>query len=387
MNIFNKISDAVEDRIKVELISPDPTLCQKIKSSLEQENHYQVEVHTGTLTENFENHGLKQNSILLIVELTNNSGDISILEKLVRLQENPPKIIVISEALDEKTARILVKLHIVDLLSKDFGRAEILEACQSAFLSPATSIQTRADCTTFISAVGGAGATSLAQSLLDNLISDKKINPRRVCIADLNFQCGTLADYLELKPNFDISEVNVTPERLDWQLLDIMLTRHSSGFSLLATPTSLTPIENLNLEIVGRVLDLISSNYDKLVIDLPPYWLPWCENIVRGSDQFFIVTNLSVAGLRRARRIAKLISELCEVDTTESVIVNRIGWLKSAGLSKRHAEAILGSYLAGFVRDAGKQQQEAQNSGVLLSSANRKSPILIDLKKIMTQRS
>jgi pilus assembly protein CpaE len=44
-----------------------------------------------------------------------------------------------------------------------------------------------------------------------------------ICLVDLDFQHGACADYLDLEPRLVLSEIEPRPERLDRQLLEVML--------------------------------------------------------------------------------------------------------------------------------------------------------------------
>ena len=51
---------------------------------------------------------------------------------------------------------------------------------------------------TFVSAIGGAGASTLALGYLDNFLTANKRTSAKACVVDLNFQSGVVADYLDL---------------------------------------------------------------------------------------------------------------------------------------------------------------------------------------------
>src|SRR6185312_9907251 len=89
----------------------------------------------------------------------------------------------------------------------------------------------------FIPAVGGAGVTTLAiQTALLLLQSGGQRARPTTCLVDLDFQHGACADYLDIEPRLDLKEIEPRPERLDRQLLEIMLSHHSSGLELIAAP-------------------------------------------------------------------------------------------------------------------------------------------------------
>jgi Flp pilus assembly CpaE family ATPase len=103
-------------------------------------------------------------SYLLIVEIVPQNAVVLVaLVSVLRGQQAPSATVVISDGLAESTARCLLKLQIADWLPKSCSEGELVAACEEA-LSPAASPRAveHARFTTFVSALGGAGATTLS---------------------------------------------------------------------------------------------------------------------------------------------------------------------------------------------------------------------------------
>jgi pilus assembly protein CpaE len=206
------------------------------------------------------------------------------------------------------------------------------------------------------------------------------------CVVDLDFQCGTVAEYIDAAPALQLGDIAGAPERLDGQMLEVMLSRHSSGLAVLAAPPLLTGFETVGIDAVGRILDLASLKFQHLIIDLPRLWMPWSESVLRGSDAVYIVTELTVAGLRKARRLVdSLEAREITAPTKHSVIVNKVPWF-GAGLKKADARDVLGDKLAGFVSADARLVREAQNRGMLLSQVRRKNRIEVELRDLLGKR-
>ena len=106
---------------------------------------------------------------------------------------------------------------------------------------------------------------------------------------------------------------------------------------MFAAPPSFTGFEYADADLIGKLLNLASDKFEYVVVDMPRVWFPWCENIVRGSDDRFIVTQMTVSGLRQGRRTADMLEHSFGLDSRNSVIVNRCPWLGRGGIKKRHA--------------------------------------------------
>ena len=137
----------------------------------------------------------------------------------------------------------------------------------------------------FMPASGGVGNTILALETAAILNRYGQKFGRSTCVVDLNFQHGSCAEYLDIEPRFHISEIENAPERLDRQLLDVMLSKHSSGLSLIAAPNQPSEMRTFKPALVVRLLDLVSAYFDYVVIDVPRIWFPWTETVLDGIKQ------------------------------------------------------------------------------------------------------
>ena len=56
---------------------------------------------------------------------------------------------------------------------------------------------------------------------------------------------GACADYLDIEPRLNLNEIEPRPERLDRQLLEVMLSHHPSGLAVIAALTVFVALEKL----------------------------------------------------------------------------------------------------------------------------------------------
>ena len=151
-------------------------------------------------------------------------------------------------------------------------------------------------------AAGGVGNTTIAIETAF-LLHRSATRAASTCVVDLNFQNGSCAEYLDLEPRFDITEIENQVERLDRQLLDALLSKHASGLAVLAAPNMPTEMRSFDVDVVVRVLDLVSAYFDNVVIDLPRTWFPWTETVLRGSNHVYITAEMTVPCMRHTQRL------------------------------------------------------------------------------------
>ena len=370
--------------IQVKLVTVDAALEARLRLDLGRDRRFGLNVVRSGIVAAALLPDVKKNSSVLVIDVDpNNQLEITALEALVAISQNDVPIIVITDDLAGETARQLLRLQVSDWLPRQADQSDLVQACERAIKSKeANGRGHEARCYAFYPAVGGVGNTTLAIGSAFVLAGGKRPS-RSVCLVDLDLQSGAIADYLDLTANMQLEDVARTPARLDNHLLEVLLSRHASGITLLAAPNSLTGFDAVEHELVTRLLDLAASRFADLVIDLPRQWLPWSEGILRGADQFFIVTELSVPGLRQARRIADEMHKRFDLPSKGRVIVNKYRWLGSHGVKKSDAYEALGERLAGFVAETGSLVRESHNRGVPLSELKRSNRLEKDLAAIL----
>jgi len=305
------------------------------------------------------------------------------LDLLMRRIDGSAPVIAVTQVLHESVPRKLVQMRVADFLAKPVTPADLLAACIRVVRTPM-----RARVFTFMPAVGGAGATTTAiQAALTLHRGGGRREAEPTSLVDLNLTHGACADYLDLEPRLDLSEIERCPERLDAQLLAVMLAHHPSGLSIIAAPKRLTSIEPVNPTVVTRLLDLVSSSFDNVVIDMPRTWSPWTDDVLHGSDQLFIVSEATVPALRTAKQLVTAASQRVSLCAPPLVIVNRFQqrWF-SSGLRRTDIRRALGESLGGIIPSDHSLVREAIDRGVPLEEVKRGNRIAAAIKKLMLNR-
>ncbi|MCK5750966.1 MAG: response regulator receiver protein, partial [Oricola sp.] len=180
------------------------------------------------------------------------------LQRVTRRLTDRVPVIVVSRGLDPAMVRIIVQLHVADFLVKPVTTADLVRSCIRALKGVDKSDTGEAYISAFMPAAGGVGNTTMALQTAF-LLHRSATRAASTCVVDLNFQNGSCAEYLDLEPRFDITEVENQVERLDRQLLDARLSKHSSGLAVLAAPNMPTEMRSFDTDVVVKVLDLVSA--------------------------------------------------------------------------------------------------------------------------------
>jgi pilus assembly protein CpaE len=292
-------------------------------------------------------------------------------------------VIALTESFDDALARWFLQVRVADFLRKPVDAKEVLRACVRALRATSEMPGDQGQIFSFMGAAGGVGNTTLAIETSMLLLRESK-EENSTCLVDLDFRSGACVDYLDMEPRLDIDEIGPHPERLDLQLLEVMLNRHSSGLSLLAAKGHAAQAARVEPAFVTRLLDLVSSRFENVIIDLPRSWERWTDQVLLGSNRVYVVSDMTVPGLRLGRRLAAgLAARLPEVKPR--VIVNRFEQqrLFGGGLRRVDVERALEGFLEGTVANNYKLVREAIDRGIVLDGIKASSNVSTDLKNIV----
>jgi pilus assembly protein CpaE len=289
----------------------------------------------------------------------------------------------VTQAFDQTVARKLLQIRIADFLVKPVVPIDLVRACARAAKGAAGEDTIEAQIYTFLPAAGGVGVTTLAIQTALSLLGGKG-NAASVSLIDLDFQHGTCIDYLDLEPRLDLSEIEPRPERLDRHLLEVMLSHHKSGLAVIAAPNRPAEMRSFDPLVVTRILDLVSANFDYVVIDMPRTWFSWTDSVLQGSNKLFIVSEMTVPGLRLAKQLLSAIRERLGEGCNPQVIVNRFEQrMFTPGLRRADIEKALGPAFAGAVPNNYRIVREAIDRGISLEEVKPGNNVAAAMRKLI----
>jgi pilus assembly protein CpaE len=379
---MTKASNAA-NRTVVGVLTADPAFEQQVRTTFGASGAIELRVVSGTVAtvDPFEGEDLT----VAIIDLDATQPDeMQALERMMLGGGVTPPVVVVTQSFDAEVARSLLQMRVADFLVKPVQPVEMVRTCARVARSSAAETTTEAQIYTFIPAVGGAGVTTLAiQTALLLLNSGQRSRPT-VCLVDLDFQHGACADYLDLEPRLDLKEIEPRPERLDRQLLEIMQSHHASGLEVIAAPNRPAEMRSFDPDMVTRLLDLVSSHFDYVVIDTPRTWFSWTDSVLLGTNKLFIVSEMTVPSIRQAKALVGAIQERLGDGPRPQVIVNRFEQrMFDPGLKKADLEQALGSDFAGTIPNNYRLVREAIDRGVPLDEVKPGNNIAGQLKRLM----
>lgn len=325
-----------------------------------------------------------EGTTVIVIDLDATRDDeMQALERLAIRTGGWPPIVVVTQDFDAHVARTLIQMKIADFLVKPVSPVELIRTC-ARVVKPVASEGTEAEIFAFIPAVGGAGVTTLAIQTALLLLSSGPRGRASTCLVDLNLQHGACADYLDLEPRLDLTEIEPRPDRLDKQLLEVMTAYHASGLAVIAAPPRPAEMRSFDPDVVTKLLDLVASNFEYVVIDMPRTWFSWTDDVLRGSNRLFIISEMTVPSLKNTKHIVAAIRERMPDGPQPQVIINRFEQrLFAPGLKKSDLEAALGNDFAAAIPNHYRLVREAIDRGVPLDEVKRGNKITQELRRLI----
>jgi pilus assembly protein CpaE len=180
---------------------------------------------------------------------------------------------------------------------------------------------------------GGVGATTIAINLAVNLAQQTE---KKVILVDLNLQLGNAALFLNIKPKYSIVDIAGNIEEIDPMTIKGILPRHSSGMFLLAGPSRPEQSEFIRETLLDRILTLLRSMFDVIVIDTTHVLGELTLRALDESDVVLAVFTDDLAAIYNARQCLDIFERMgCGPDKVR-LVMNR--GLSNRGISPNDVE-------------------------------------------------
>lgn len=373
-------------KTKVVLVTPDEAFAAGARATFGASNAIELAVVADTLVTAADTADAGGATIVVVDLDATRDQELSALARLIARIEAP--IIAVTQSFDASVARTLLQMRVADFLVKPVSPVDLVRACAQASRKPASVAAARTEATihTFLPAVGGAGVTTLAVQAAMLLLNIAGAREKSTCLVDLDFQHGAVADYLDIEPRLNLAEIEPRPDRLDRQLLEVMLSYHASGLAVVAAPNRPAEMRTFDPDMVTRLLDLVSTHFEHVVFDMPRTWFSWTDSVLLGSNKLFIVSEATVPGLRHAKQLVAAIKERLGDGPQPQVIINRFQQkMFSSALALKDVQQALGDSFISVIPNDYNLVREAIDRGVPLDDVKAGNKITAELRKLVLE--
>jgi pilus assembly protein CpaE len=325
-------------------------------------------------------------SDLLMVEVDPKSdSDMGMLRDLIARQHSHTAIVATTADATLDDVRKLMRLGVMDVIPQPVQRGDVLAALETAAklrkgMAPASG--TKGRLVSVLKGGGGVGATTVAVQTGCCLAQALQKGGQEACLLDLDVQGGTVALYLDLSDRVGLADLVDLPERLDADLLQGAMTRHDSGLSVVAAPRDVMPLESFTPDFIRRLTEVARSRFAVVLADLPPAWSLWTFEALRQSDEVLLVTQMTVPGVRQARRQLDTLKAEGLDDLPIRVVLNRFEKRWGGTLNVKEVEKALGRKIDFTVANDYRTVSEALDQGLSIVEVRKRSKAFKSITKI-----
>lgn len=240
-------------------------------------------------------------------------------------QPKPPAAILAGSHLPAMLVRAFVRLPRSDIVEPPFSSVDLGRMATVLLMEAAAAGATphNSRCWSILGAVGGCGATTITVEIASAL-ARRTAGDRRVALVDLNLADGAASAYLGAAPSMLLAEASHAPDRIDQALLDAFSARVGGGLDLFAAPRDPKAFSKVSPAAVCRILEVACQVYDWVIVDTPRLRQPWTLDVLAGSDEVLVVSELTVPALIAARSLASEIESELPDGAQPRIILNRL---------------------------------------------------------------
>ncbi|MHB1131216.1 MAG: AAA family ATPase [Chloroflexota bacterium] len=167
---------------------------------------------------------------------------------------------------------------------------------------------------------GGVGKSTIA---VNAAVALQRQSGYRVALLDAGFSFGDLHLFLNIRPDRTIVDFIERGPDGDLDTLQQVLKTHSSGLAFLPRPVRPEHAEMVTADNLRRVLDLLTSAYDVVVLDCPPSYDERNLMLLDRADAILLVVTPDVATLYNTTAFLNLAQALGYARERITVVVNR----------------------------------------------------------------
>ena len=221
------------------------------------------------------------------------------------LQVDPElPLVLVADTLDMSVLRTALRIGFADVVDAPVDRAKvdgmlelIEDQAQRAVLKEAKARIGKI--ITIMSPKGGAGKTMTTANVALQLAMWG--DPSRVVIVDADLQFGDVCIAMQIDPIHTIVEAAQDLDKLDDELLESLLSTHSSGLRVLAAPLEPSLADKVSTQTVVRVLGMLKRMFDYVVIDTAPFLDEPVLSILERSDDVLLVVEMDLPNVKNAK--------------------------------------------------------------------------------------
>jgi pilus assembly protein CpaE len=334
-----------------------------------------VEAYSGSSTPN-----------VIIIETESRNGDILTgLDSLSEVCDSGTRVVVIGRQNDVLLYRELTRRGVSDYLISPVGTLDVVRTVCGLFSAPDAKPVGRV--IAVVGCKGGVGASTIAHNVAWAIARDLQLD---TVVADLDLGFGTAGLDFNQDPPQGIADAVFSPDRIDTNFVDRLLSKCTDHLSLLAAPATLDRVYDFSSEAFDSIFDALRATMPFVVLDVPHQWTGWTRRALIAADDILIVAMPDLANLRNAKNMLDLLKASRPNDHRPYYLLNNVGVPKRPEISSADFAKALDDQPVAIIPFEPQVFGAAANNGQMiaeLSASHRTAESFRQLAQLLTGRS
>jgi pilus assembly protein CpaE len=264
------------------------------------------------------------------------------------------------------------------VLRMPFSGYELINLLQSAIMahraSAAPELSSRT--ITVYSPKGGIGRTTLSFNLA---VALNQVTGLRTALVDGSFQFADLRGLLKV-PHEAPSILDLPTDRIQESEVSDVMWRDPSGIEILLAPPRIEMAEMLTIRDLDKILSMIRSMYQVVVVDTPAALTDIVLALLDQSDVILLLAAYETTALHSVRAVRETFRAIGYPAAKVRLVLNRAD--ATGGITPDALSAALGRAPDFSVSSDGRLVVESNNKAVPFVLANPAAPISRDMTRI-----
>jgi pilus assembly protein CpaE len=259
---------------------------------------------------------------VILLETESRGRDILTgLDQLAEVCDAGTRVIVVGRVNDVVLYRELVRRGVSDYLIAPVSTIDIVRTICGLF-APATDTKPLGRVIAVVGAKGGVGASTVAHNIAWAIAGDVGMD---AVVADLDLPFGTAGLDYNQDPTQGVADAVFSPDRIDANFIDRLLSKCTDHLSLLAAPATLERVYDFGAESFEAIFDSLRATIPCVVLDVPHQWTGWTRRTLIGADDILVVAAPDLANLRNTKNLIDLLKAARPNDRRPYYCLNQVG--------------------------------------------------------------
>jgi pilus assembly protein CpaE len=324
-------------------------------------------------------------NVIIIESIADRSLLLGKLDELAQYCDAGTKVVVIGHVNDVILYRELMRRGVSEYLIAPVGIVDCIAALAEMFQGQSAEPLGRT--VAVIGTKGGVGSSTISHNIAFSIAHRLMV---QTVVVDLDLPFGTAGLDFNQDPPQGLLEALSSPDRLDQNFMDRLLTKCSETLSILAAPATLDRPYDLTEDMLDNVMDLLRGMVPCIVLDVPHVWNAWTRRMVVNADDIVIVAEPDLANLRNAKSMIDNLKSGRPNDRPPVLVLNKTGIAKRPEISAAEFAKAIELDPAAVVPFDAQLFGMAANNGQMLAEVQAKSKsveMIDDLARHVTGRA